>query len=88
VGVQAGRRISRPIADVVWRQLGVPYLRPELQLLLEAKGLRPKDQQDFDAARPPLRQPPRRGCGSRWQGLTLNFPVALRSPTGLGRAEP
>lgn len=47
-------RITRPIEDVVWRQHGVPYLRPEFQLLLKAKGLRPKDQQDFDAARPLL----------------------------------
>lgn len=30
------------------------YLRPEVQLLLKAKGLRAKDQQDFDAAGPLL----------------------------------
>lgn len=48
------RRITWSSADVVWRQHGVPYLRPELQLLLKAKGLRPKDQQDFNAARPLL----------------------------------
>lgn len=44
------RRISRPLEDVLWCHHGLLYLRPEVQLLLKAKGLRAKDQQDFDAA--------------------------------------
>lgn len=48
------RRIRRPLADVGWSHGGVRYLRPEIQLLLKARGLRPKDQQDFDAALPLL----------------------------------
>lgn len=48
------RRITRPIDDVVWRHHGLLYLKPELQLLLKARGLRGKDQQDFDAAGPLL----------------------------------
>ena len=42
-------RIRRPWSDVLWSSDGVSYLRPEVQLLLKAKGLRPKDQRDFDA---------------------------------------
>ena len=48
------RRITRPLEDVLWQHRGLPYLRPEVQLLLKAKGLRAKDQQDFDAAAPLL----------------------------------
>lgn len=48
------RRITRPLEDVLWHHDGLPYLRPEVQLLLKAKGLRSKDQQDFDAAAPLL----------------------------------
>lgn len=44
------RRIRRPLADISWSSGGVPYLRPEIQLLLKARALRPKDQLDFDAA--------------------------------------
>ena len=47
-------RISRPLAEVVWARDGVPYLRPEVQLLLKARGLRPKDQHDFAVALPLL----------------------------------
>lgn len=48
------RRITRPLDDVLWHHHGLPYLKPEVQLLLKAKGLRAKDQQDFDAATPLL----------------------------------
>jgi hypothetical protein len=33
---------------------GVPYLRPEVQLLHKSGGCRPKDQADFDATWPLL----------------------------------
>lgn len=47
-------RITRPLDDIVWKQDGINYLRPEIQLLHKARGLRPKDHQDFDAAAPRL----------------------------------
>src|SRR5206468_775911 len=37
-------RISRPVDDIVWSVDGIRYLRPEVQLLHKAAGLRPKDQ--------------------------------------------
>lgn len=45
-------RISLPVAEILWRSDGITYLRPEIQLLHKAPGLRPQDQQDFDACRP------------------------------------
>jgi hypothetical protein len=33
---------------------GIPYLAPELQLLMKAKGRRPKDETDFDVVVPAL----------------------------------
>jgi hypothetical protein len=48
------RRITRPLNEIVSDRDGVPYLRPEIQLLLKARGLRPKDQLDFDATLPLL----------------------------------
>jgi hypothetical protein len=42
-------RISRPLDDILWERDGITYLRPEVQLLHKAPGLRPKDQADFDA---------------------------------------
>lgn len=53
-------RISRPIDEIVWTRDGIPYLRPEIQLLHKARGLRPKDQSDFDAAWPMLAAEDRR----------------------------
>lgn len=47
-------RITRPLAEIVWSRDGINYLRPEIQLLHKARGLRPKDQADFDAAWPLL----------------------------------
>lgn len=47
-------RTSLPLDEIVWTQDGVRYLRPEIQLLHKAAGLRPKDQADFDAVRPVL----------------------------------
>jgi hypothetical protein len=48
------RRISRPLDEIVWSRDGIRYLRPEVQLLHKANGLRAKDQVDFDATVPLL----------------------------------
>jgi hypothetical protein len=42
-------RISLPIDDLLWTRDGVRYLRPEVQLLHKAPGMRRQDQADFDA---------------------------------------
>jgi hypothetical protein len=47
-------RISRPLEDILWAHDGIDYLRPEVQLLHKATGLRAQDQEDFDACRPLL----------------------------------
>jgi len=39
---------------------GIPFLRPEIQLLYKAKHHRPKDEADFQAALPLLGRPARR----------------------------
>ncbi|WP_329585752.1 hypothetical protein OG500_33770 [Kitasatospora sp. NBC_01250] len=47
--------IRLPYRDVIRRTPdGVPYLAPELVLLFKAKGDRPQDQADFEAAVPQL----------------------------------
>lgn len=46
--------ISLPLDRIVWTKDGIPYLRPEIQLLHKGRALRPKDQQDFEAALPLL----------------------------------
>lgn len=43
-------RISMPVEEMLWTSEGIPYLRPEVQLLHKASGLRPQDQADFDAS--------------------------------------
>lgn len=47
-------RISRPLDEILWSRDGIDYLRPEVQLLHKAYGLRPQDQADFDACLPQL----------------------------------
>jgi hypothetical protein len=48
-------RLSRPLADAVSTSAGgIPFLRPEIVLLLKAKYLRPKDELDFAATVPLL----------------------------------
>jgi hypothetical protein len=42
-------RIGPPLDEILWARDGITYLRPEIQLLHKAPGLRPKDQADFDA---------------------------------------
>ncbi|WP_045279086.1 nucleotidyltransferase domain-containing protein [Microbacterium oxydans] len=44
-------RVTLPFDKILWSQAGVEYLRPEIQLLHKAPGLRPQDRLDFDAAR-------------------------------------
>jgi hypothetical protein len=46
--------VTMPMAEALWSADGVRYLQPEIQLLYKARGLRPKDQQDFDATLPAL----------------------------------
>jgi hypothetical protein len=52
-------RISLPLPEILWTREGIPYLRPEVQLLHKAPGLRPKDQADFDACLSLLEPEPR-----------------------------
>ena len=52
-------RISRSVPEILWASDGISYLRPEVQLLHKAPGLRPKDQADFDACLPLLDAEPR-----------------------------
>ncbi|WP_227467775.1 hypothetical protein [Nocardioides lijunqiniae] len=47
-------RITLPLHDILWTKEGIRYLRPEVQLLHKARGLRPQDQLDFDASAPLL----------------------------------
>jgi hypothetical protein len=47
-------RISLPLEEILWTREGISYLRPEVQLLHKAPGLRQKDQADFDACLPLL----------------------------------
>ncbi|GAB3521722.1 nucleotidyltransferase domain-containing protein [Arthrobacter monumenti] len=60
-------RVSRPTEDLLWTRDGVDYLRPEVQLLHKAPGLRPKDQADFESCLPLLDEPDRRWLGSALQ---------------------
>ncbi len=47
-------RIRRSLAELTFARDGVRFLVPEVQLLFKAKGLRPKDEIDFEEARPLL----------------------------------
>lgn len=48
-------RVRRPLAEAVGRTAdGIPYLRPEIVLLLKARHVRPKDEADFAACLPLL----------------------------------
>lgn len=47
-------RVSRPIDEILWQRDGISYLRPEIQLLHKAPGLRTKDRADFAACLPLL----------------------------------
>lgn len=55
------RRIRRPIPAIGRvNSEGIPYLVPEIQLLYKAKGIRPKDEEDFKAVLPVLSAKERR----------------------------
>lgn len=47
-------RVTLAFDKILWTKEGVNYLRPEIQLLHKAPGLRPQDQLDFDIARASL----------------------------------
>jgi len=47
-------RISLPVDHILWDRDGINYLRPEVQLLHKANGLRSKDQTDFETCLPRL----------------------------------
>lgn len=47
-------RVTLPLEEILWEREGVRYLRPEVQLLHKAPGLRPQDEQDFAASLPLL----------------------------------
>ena len=48
-------RISRPVREIGDRTAGgVPFLRPEIQLLYKSKAMRPKDEADLRAVLPRL----------------------------------
>lgn len=51
--------IRMPMSQALWHRDGIAYLQPEIQLLYKAKGLRPKDQADFQATLPHLDDPRR-----------------------------
>lgn len=46
--------LRMPMAAALWRQDGVDYLQPEIQLLYKSTALRPKDRRDFAAVQPLL----------------------------------
>ena len=55
-------RITRPLSSLAGPSSTAtcPVLAPEIQLLYKSKGLRPKDEQDFDAVLPALSDEQRR----------------------------
>ena len=61
-------RISLPVEEIIWARDGISYLRPEVQLLHKAPGLRQKDQADFDACLRLLEPAPR-----AWLRTALNI---------------
>lgn len=62
-------RIRLPVSEATWEKDGVRYLAPELQLLFKAKGVRAKDQRDFDDCLP-LLSAAQRGALARWLRMT------------------
>jgi hypothetical protein len=51
--------LRMPMSEALWARDGVVYLQPQIQLLYKAKGLRAKDQLDFDNTLPHLDEPRR-----------------------------
>lgn len=54
------RRLTAPAGQIFWQHEGITFLRPEVQLLHKAKGLRPQDHADFQACLPLLEPAARR----------------------------
>lgn len=46
--------VRMPMRDALWERDGIRYIQPETQLLYKAKGLRAKDQLDFETTLPHL----------------------------------
>ncbi|MGA4843761.1 nucleotidyltransferase domain-containing protein [Streptomyces sp. G45] len=66
-------RVRRPLGALGLTSAdGVPFLAPEVQLYYKAKGPRPKDERDFDAVLPLLREPQRRWLAD---AITLTYGV-------------
>ena len=65
-------QIRRPLDGLTFEIEGVRYIAPEVQLLYKSRGLRPKDDLDFQAARPLL---------SRSQSAWLHECLRLTHPT-------
>ena len=53
-------RIRRPLAGLTVEQDGFRRIVPEVQLLYKSRGLRPKDEADFEAVLPLLSEGERR----------------------------
>ncbi len=64
--LQARCTLARPLEEILWTQDGIDYLRPEVQLLHKAPGLRPQDQEDFEACLPLLDE-----AGGAWLAHAL-----------------
>lgn len=47
-------RVTRPLATLGGERAGIPYLAPEVALLLKARAPRAVDERDFDRVRPAL----------------------------------
>lgn len=68
--------IRLPWTEAVEHAGGIPYLAPQVQLLMKAKSPRPKDHLDAEVVIPELQRPQRRWLGERlpqdhpWQDLT------------------
>ncbi len=65
--------------STLWPCDGIEYLRPEIQLLHKANGLRPKDQEDFEVCLPLLDDTARRWLRGRPGNRTSRPPVAGRT---------
>lgn len=68
--------IRLPWTDAVEHAGGIPYLAPQVQLLMKSSSLRPKDHLDAEVVIPALQPPQRRWLAERlppdhpWQRLT------------------
>lgn len=68
--------VRMPMRDALWKQNGILFLQPEIQLLYKAKGLRDKDQLDFESTRPHLDQRRRDWLGAALEQTLPGHPWA------------